>query len=112
MGMDFKGETYGAESPEYRNHATRQDMILSNLVPEWLGLGYVVLVTGDHGINRDHTHGGTSPDVRNVPLYYVRPGVWGLGDTQTALSQLQIAPTLCQLLEIPIPETMKAPAIG
>ena len=111
MGMDYKGETYGADSPEYRNQATRQDMILSNLVPEWLSLGYAVLVTGDHGMNRDHTHGGTTPDVRNVPLYFARPGTWRLGDTKTVLSQLQIAPTICQLLEIPIPETMKAPVI-
>jgi predicted AlkP superfamily pyrophosphatase or phosphodiesterase len=112
MGMDYIGETHGAESPEYRNHATRQDMMLSNLIPEWLSFGYVVLVTGDHGINRDHTHGGTTPDVRNVPLYVLRPGAWGHGDTKTTVSQLQIAPTICQLLEVPLPETMKAPPVS
>jgi predicted AlkP superfamily pyrophosphatase or phosphodiesterase len=111
MGMDAVGEVHGAGSARYRNHATHQDMVLSNLIPEWLSLGYAVMVTGDHGINDDGTHGGTTADVRRVPLYIVRPGTWGQGDTQTVLSQLQIAPTICHLLEIPVPETMKAPVI-
>jgi predicted AlkP superfamily pyrophosphatase or phosphodiesterase len=112
MGMGAVGQVHGADSARYRNHATHQDMVLANLVPEWLSLGYAVLVTGDHGINQDGAHGGTAPDVRTVPLYLIRPGAWGHGDTKTVLSQLQIAPTICSLLEVPIPETMKAPVIS
>jgi hypothetical protein len=66
---------------------------------------------GDHGMNADGQHGGTTPDVREVPLYFIRPGQAGLGDTRTTVSQLQIAPTLCKLLEIDIPSSMKAAAI-
>jgi predicted AlkP superfamily pyrophosphatase or phosphodiesterase len=108
MGMDYRGENYGANSPEYRNHAIRQDMWLATLITEWMQLGYTILVTGDHGINDDKLHGGTTPDVREVPLYFIRPGVPGKGNTGKVLSMLQIAPTVCQLLGLSIPKTMRA----
>ena len=107
MGMDDIGHKYGADSREYRNHAIHQDMMLANLIPEWMKRGYNILVTGDHGMDADHAHGGTTPDMREVPLYLIRPGVPGKGDTGEVISQLQIAPTMCKLLGIPIPETMK-----
>jgi len=108
MGMDYKGETYGADSPEYRNQAIHQDTILANLIPEWLELGYNVLVSGDHGINADKDHGGSTSEMREVPLFLIRPGTPGEGNTGKTLSQLQIAPTLCKLLGLPIPATMQA----
>ncbi len=111
MGMDYKGETYGADSRQYRNQAIYQDMYLAGLVSEWVVRGYAILITGDHGINADHLHGGTTPEQRDVPLYLIRPGIQGLGDTSQVLSQLQIAPTICSLLGVPIPSTMKAASI-
>src|SRR3990172_713363 len=111
MGMDYLGETYGSDSPQYRNNAIFQDMVLADLIPRWLELGYLVLVTADHGINNDRLHGGTTPDVRHVPLYLIRRGEAGRGNTGEQISQLRIAPTLCRLLAIPIPETMKQPPI-
>jgi len=111
MGMDYKGETYGADSSQYRNQAIYQDMYLSGLVSEWIEHGYTILVTGDHGINADHLHGGTTPEQRNVPLYLIRPAIQGLGNTSQVLSQLQIAPTICTLLDVPIPSTMTAASI-
>lgn len=111
MGMDYVGETYGADSSEYRNQAIRQDVMLANLIPEWMGRGYNILVTGDHGMNADKLHGGTTPDVREVPLYLIRPGVPGEGDTGAVISMLQIAPTVCKLLGVPTPATMKQPPI-
>jgi predicted AlkP superfamily pyrophosphatase or phosphodiesterase len=108
MGMDYTGEKYGADSRQYRNQAIYQDMYLSGLIGEWMELGYNVLVTGDHGINADRLHGGTTPEQRDVPLYLVRPGIPGLGSSDLVLSQLQIAPTICKLLEMPTPSTMKA----
>ncbi len=111
MGMDDFGHKYGADSKEYRIHAIRQDMILANLIPEWMERGYNILVTGDHGMNADGMHGGTTPDVREVPLFLIRPGLPGEGDTGEIVSHLQLAPTVCKLLGIPIPETMKQPSI-
>lgn len=111
MGMDYTGEKYGADTGEYRNHAILQDAWMATHIAEWLQFGYTVLVSGDHGINADRLHGGTTPDQREVPLYLVRPDGLGKGNTAETLSQLQIAPTICRLLGIPIPQTMKAPPV-
>lgn len=108
LGMDVMGETFGADLSEYRNRAIRQDAWMAPFIVEWMELGYTILVTGDHGINADRLHGGTTPEVREVPLFFIVPGVSGKGNTQKTVSQLQIAPTLCKLLGIPIPETMKS----
>ena len=108
MGMDNAGETHGADSSEYRNHATRQDKWLAMVLTEWMEAGYNILVTGDHGINADGWHGGTTSEVREVPLFFIRSGIVGSGDTRQSVSQLQIAPTILKLLELEIPKTMKA----
>jgi predicted AlkP superfamily pyrophosphatase or phosphodiesterase len=111
MGMDYQGERHGADSPEYRNNATRQDVVLAPLIIEWLEKGYEILVTGDHGINADRSHGGTTPEVRMVPLFHIKPDRQGSGNTSQVISQLQIAPTLCRLLGLGIPATMKHPPV-
>jgi predicted AlkP superfamily pyrophosphatase or phosphodiesterase len=106
MAMDYLGETYGADSAEYRNQAIVQDQIMAAFIPSCLEVGYTVLVTADHGINNDKMHGGTRPDVRHVPLYWFRRGGGGQGNTYSMVSQLQIAPMLCRLLDVPVPATM------
>ncbi len=111
MGMDYAGETYGSDSGQYRGHAIRQDLWLAAYIREWLGAGYSVLLTGDHGIDADGHHGGTTPGMREVPLFLVRPDAAGHGDTKQVISQLQVAPTLCKLLGVPIPGTMKQPPL-
>jgi len=111
MGMDDLGHKYGAESSQYRRNAVVQDVALASLVPEWMELGYNILITGDHGMSVDKMHGGTTADLRELPLYLIRPGVPGKGDTGEVISQLQIAPTVCKLLGVPIPETMKHPPV-
>ena len=62
-------------------------------------------------MNSDGLHGGTTPDVREVPLFLIQPGTPGAGDTNEVISQLQIAPTVCTLLGVAIPESMKHPSI-
>src|SRR3972149_9194594 len=107
MGMDYHGETYGSDSKEYRNHAVQQDAWLAPLIQEWMERDYTVMDTGDHGINKDGAHGGTTPEQREVPLFMIQPNVKGRGDTGEIISQLKIAPTILKLLGAPIPETMK-----
>lgn len=111
MGMDYTGETFGSDSGQYRNQAIKQDMWLAPLIVEWMDLGYTILVTGDHGINKDGAHSGPAREQREVPLYLIRPNHAGLGDTGKTVSHLQIAPTILNLLDIPIPETMTHPPI-
>ena len=105
------GETYGADSSQYRNQAIYQDAMLATLLQEWIGGNYNILVTGDHGINNDKMHGGTTPEVREVPLYLIRARTQGQGNTEEVIHMLQIAPTICRLLGMPIPETMKAASL-
>jgi arylsulfatase A-like enzyme len=107
MGMDYHGETFGSDTKEYRNHAIYQDSKLAPLLMEWRERGYTIFVTGDHGINADGGHGGTTPEQRDVPFYVIQPSLKGRGDTGQAISHLQIAPTVLSLLNIPIPSTMK-----
>ena len=111
MGMDYYGETFGSDSKEYRHNAVNQDKWLAPLILEWMESEYTILVTGDHGINKDGSHGGTMPDQREVPLFVIRPKVKGRGNTGEIVSHLQIAPTILQLLDVPIPETMKQPPV-
>jgi predicted AlkP superfamily pyrophosphatase or phosphodiesterase len=108
MGMDYHGETYGSDSKEYRNHAIHQDAWLAPLIMEWRDRGYTIFVTGDHGINKDGGHGGAAPEQRTVPFFVIQPNGQGRGDTNETISHLQIAPTILKLLEVPIPQTMKA----
>lgn len=107
MGMDYHGETFGSDTKEYRNHAIYQDAKLAPLIQEWKSLGYTVFVTGDHGINKDGGHGGTTPEQREVPFFAIKPNGQGRGETNEIISHLQIAPTILKLLDIKIPETMK-----
>ena len=107
MGMDYHGETFGSDTKEYRNHATLQDIWLAPLIQEWIGLDYTIFVTGDHGINKDGSHGGATPEQRTVPFFVIPPNAYGRGDTGETISHLQIAPTILKLLNVPIPETMK-----
>lgn len=112
-GMDFIGEAYGADSPQYRLNATLQDQIMAGFIPEALEAGYHVLVTGDHGMSDDQSHhGGTTPQVRNVPLYLIPPDGNGAGNSERTVSMLQIAPTVCHLLGLEIPTTMTHPPIS
>ena len=112
MGMDYHGEEFGSDSPQYRNQAIKQDKWLAPYIAEWMELGYNILVTGDHGINKDGTHGGPAREQREVPLYVIKPNLEGSGDTGKIVSHLQIAPTILRLLDLPIPRTMTKPPIS
>jgi len=111
MGVDNAGHLFGADSREYRRAVVKQDVILANQIFSWVDGGYTIIVTGDHGMNNDHGHNGNTPAEREVPLFIIRPGISGKGDTGEVLSQLQLAPTICKLLGISIPKTMKADPI-
>lgn len=111
MGCDTAGEAHGSNSREYSAQIIQQDVRLAAIIPEWISRGYTVIVTGDHGVDGDGHHGGTTPEMREVPLFLLRPDTPGRGDTGEVVSELQLAPTLCHLLEIPIPQTMKSDPI-
>ena len=43
-------------------------LLLADLLPQWLAEGYQVVITSDHGMNADLSHGGTLAEERAVPL--------------------------------------------
>lgn len=112
MGMDFAAHTHGSNSPEYRNQAIHQDQLLARYLPAWTAAGYTVVLTSDHGHTSDRQHGGTTDEVRNVPLYLMPPNGKGLGATGNTISQLSVAPTICDVLGVPIPESMTHSSIA
>ena len=81
MNVDDAGHRFGLDSAEYRNSARRIDVLLSGWLPQWVDAGYQIMVTSDHGMNQDHSHGGRLPEERQVPLFVLgkrfshRPGL-------------------------------------
>jgi predicted AlkP superfamily pyrophosphatase or phosphodiesterase len=111
MGADRAGHHHGVSSHEYGKALLIQDERLSVAIPHWLDSGCTVIVSGDHGAGSDRLHGGTHDEVRLVPFYAVLPGGAGRGDTGDVIDHTQIAPTICTLLRLDLPETMQAPPI-
>ncbi|MBP0026886.1 alkaline phosphatase family protein [Roseofilum sp. Guam] len=107
MGIDHAGHGYGSDSKEYRGYALLADSLLSHYIPLWREAGYTLLITADHGMNPDGHHGGTLPDVREVPLFTI--GTDSKGEATEPISQLAIAPLICTLLDIsPAPAMLKS----
>ncbi|MBV8049226.1 MAG: alkaline phosphatase family protein [Paludibacterium sp.] len=74
MNVDDAGHRHGLDSAAYRNAARRFDALLSDYLSDWLAAGYQILVTSDHGMNADGTHGGSLPEEREVPLFVLGDG--------------------------------------
>lgn len=114
MGVDNAGHLYGPDSGQYRQKILEADALLGRLVPGWIGEGYHVLITSDHGFSPDGRHGGTSPEERRVPFFGIGPSFIP-GVYQEEVSQLAVAPLICNLLEISPPAAMASiqfPALG
>lgn len=111
MNIDLAGHLYSCDSKEYRNKAAEADSILSNFLPAWIKEGYHIIVTSDHGMNKDCSHGGIEDEERLVPM-------WTIGEKFTyerceEVSQLLVAPTICKILGIkPSKKMIKEKFIG
>ncbi|MGO0061417.1 alkaline phosphatase family protein [Brevibacillus fluminis] len=105
MGLDHAGHVYGSNSKQYRGRAIEMDVILANLLPEWMDAGYQIMITADHGMNEDGQHGGTGDAERHVPFYAIgsafQPGAYS-----ESMPQLAVAPLVCKLLGIDPSEAM------
>ncbi|MEM9450712.1 MAG: alkaline phosphatase family protein [Cyanobacteria bacterium P01_E01_bin.6] len=109
MGIDHAGHCYGSNTAEYRGQALAMDSMLAKFLPRWIERGYSILITADHGMNADGNHGGSLPDVRETPLFCLgdefAPGIYV---EEKGLSQLAIAPLICQMLNIPLADAMQS----
>lgn len=108
MGLDYIGHNYGSKSKEYEAKLVAMDTILANLIPLWVSEHYGIIVTSDHGMSEMGNHGGNRDILRNVPLYFINTGIVC---EEKEYSQLSIAPTVCQILDIKVPISMKCEPI-
>lgn len=99
MNLDDAGHRFGLDSAEYRNCARRIDTLLSGLLPGWLEAGYQIMVTSDHGMNRDCSHGGCLAEERLVPLFVL--GQQFSHQPDLNLHQTQLAGIVADLLGLP-----------
>lgn len=105
MGVDLKGEQFGAESKEYREQILKVGSLLAQIVPIWRQEGYQILITSDHGMSETGNHGGTTSCERDVPLFVISEKIEA-GVYDEVIPQLAFAPLVCQLLGIEPSEEM------
>lgn len=96
MNIDDAGHRAGFDSDHYRNTARHSDTYLSTHLQVWIKEGYQILVTADHGMNVDKSHGGTLDEERDVPLFVLGDGF--SHDPAGQPSQLELCGTVCELL--------------
>lgn len=98
MNIDDAGHRYGGESKEYELSVRNADGLLAAVLPIWMEQGYKILITADHGMNANGYHGGVTPSERDVPLYTFGVAGLSLEKENQALSQLCLAPLMCNCL--------------
>ncbi|NRB37670.1 MAG: alkaline phosphatase family protein [Pseudomonadales bacterium] len=96
MSIDEAGHHSGLDSTHYRNAVRHSDKELSKYLPSWIAAGYQILITADHGMNNDKSHGGTLPEERDIPLYVIGEGFTHQQDCH--IKQTDICGLICQLL--------------
>lgn len=97
MNIDDIGHKFSLNSKEYRNQVRKTDNILSEYLQKWLNNKYNVIITSDHGINNDFSHGGTLECETNVPFF-----VFGdkFSFNECEVKQTQICGSICEILKI------------
>ncbi len=98
MNIDDAGHRHGLDSAEYRNAARRADILLAEYLQRWLDDGYQVLVTADHGMNRDRSHNGLLAEEREVPLFVLGSAFSLCGNAKPL--QTDLCGTVCELLGV------------
>lgn len=113
LGVDHAGHRYGPRHSEMTRKLLQMDQVLENLMNE-LDKNHpdtLLLVLGDHGMTEDGNHGGASSEERSAAFFAYSPrkklcsnldipeGEDGLRTVQ----QIDLAPTLALLLDVPIP---------
>ena len=106
MGIDYQGHLRGAGSREYEEAIGKANVILSLLMEGWMKEGYQIVITADHGMNTLGIHGGTDAEQRDTPLYIFSSQVKAGRFEENSISQLNVAPLLCRLMDIPASREM------
>lgn len=97
MNIDDAGHKFGYDSKEYRNKARNADNIISFYLHKWLDNGHNVIVTSDHGMNNDLSHGGNLDTEKYVP-FFVFGKDFSLNDCD--IKQTEICGSICEIIGI------------
>lgn len=106
--LDSMGHRFQHDCHEMDHACAMLDEMLARALPGWLGLGYEVIVTADHGQDARGHHGGRGALQQDAALYYFGPAAGPPADT--LIHQRQLAPTILTRLGVPVPSGMTAPA--
>lgn len=105
---------------DYYGMITSQDAqvgrILSALDESGHGENTLVLYTGDHGLSIG-SHGlfgkqSVYEEAAQIPLLIRGPGIPHSGRSDALVYGLDLFPTICELLGLPIPETVEGKSLG
>ena len=61
---------------KYKKEVSKIDTIMGAILPKWLSMGYDVIITSDHGMDEDHSHGCNKKEVVEAPLYILSKKPW------------------------------------
>jgi len=98
MSIDEAGHRSGLDSSHYRNTTRRSDKELSEYLPTWIEAGYQIIITADHGMNTDKSHGGCLAEERDIPLFVI--GDRFSHQAGCVPKQTEICGVICELLGI------------
>jgi phosphoglycerol transferase MdoB-like AlkP superfamily enzyme len=111
--MKFKLEYFGDFTPKYMNELLYMDSVIAQIVGQLKESGLLdrtlVVITADHGemLGGHGTpigHGwAITPELANVPLIVMDPGKKGGRVNPVIGSQVDLLPTILDLLRIPLP---------
>ncbi|RKF83756.1 GPI ethanolamine phosphate transferase 3 [Golovinomyces cichoracearum] len=113
LGVDHAGHRYGPDHPAMATKLQQMDGILREIVNS-LDEKTLLVVMGDHGMDKKGDHGGESDDEVQAALWmYSKKRIFGRTDSKHILppksakerfvNQIDFVPTLSLLLGIPIP---------
>eukprot|EP00112_Aurelia_sp_Birch-Aquarium-sp1_P012524 Seg2632.3 transcript_id=Seg2632.3/GoldUCD/mRNA.D3Y31 product="GPI ethanolamine phosphate transferase 3" protein_id=Seg2632.3/GoldUCD/D3Y31 len=107
LGVDHCGHRYGPTHPEMERKLKQMDSVIKNLT-EHLDNETMLYVFGDHGMTQTGDHGGDSNDEVMAALFaYSKRNLFKPtkreNDLPTAVSQVDIVPTLALQMNISIP---------
>ena len=100
--VDRAGHAHGADSDEYREAAAIADRAVARAVAGLDLARDTLVVVADHGHSDSGGHGGTEPEVLQVPMILVGAGVTP-GTTLVGAQLADVAPTVATLLGLPPP---------
>lgn len=114
LGMDHCGHRYGPDHGTMAEKQEQMDSFLHNITTH-LDYNTLLIVMGDHGMDRTGNHGGDSPDELEAALWlYSKKNVFSkldqqlydIGDSGSryrSVNQIDLVPTFSLLMGLPIP---------